>query len=374
MEPFVSNIATSPLLQMLSAVVAAETLGLLGLVVWLAFQTRRQGRRRTLEQEFLDSRQDGFFEALALDDLEALNRWHDELGAYPEDVPRDFLAANILRTSGAFRERLIWLYRQWGYVERDQAQLMSRIGRHRLTALRRLYVVAGPEDCGLLMLTADEDYFTRILLAQILARVGEPEDIVSLLGDLRLEHSLMEEPIHSAIAQLDDAGLEGVFARRELIESVRIRRILLTIAAKRGVEGILGAVRVASRAFDPEVRIGACDAAVYLEPEEGAEILRHSVDDDSWEVRARAAKLLRGFPSLESFEVLVRATRDSSFWVRQNAAQSLRHMGNAGLLRLEGIAVTSDDDFAVDAAVQQLQQAELVSSGRRRLGRGEVAP
>jgi HEAT repeat protein len=65
-----------------------------------------------------------------------------------------------------------------------------------------------------------------------------------------------------------------------------------------------------------------------------------------------------------ALDPLTRALEDSAFWVRQNAAAALMGFGDIGRRRLEEVASSGRDRFAVDTARQELRRHDLLTAAR----------
>ena len=83
------------------------------------------------------------------------------------------------------------------------------------------------------------------------------------------------------------------------------------------------------------------------------------LEDPSWEVRAQAASALGEQRDPCSIPVLGELLHDSSFWVRQHAALSIRIHGEEGLAWLRRVLHDDKDPYARDAASQELERHEL---------------
>ncbi|MGM0556715.1 MAG: HEAT repeat domain-containing protein [Myxococcota bacterium] len=347
-------------------VIGLETLLITATIIWLIFQNRHDEHLRESESEFSDKLTDDFLVALNSASQDALDDWHRRAQRYPDELVRDFLQHSILRAGGAEREKLVDHYRRWDYIEHDRQLLNSSSPRKRLFALRRLHSVARPEDRDLVYDRVEDNYLERLLAAQILARIGSAEDILELLGDVSIRSQLMEEPFYAIVEQMDLDKLARLFEQRDAFEEPRFRRILLEVAAERGLDQARDAAISAAKSDLVEERIGACNAAAFLDRQAGRKLLLELVDDEDWRVRARSTKVLRRFPDPAVFDALEDAITDQAFWVRQNAANSLRWMGDEGIEHLQRIRAQDDDAFAADAADQELQRYKRLSTSDQR--------
>lgn len=347
----------NPLYRGLMIAIVVEMALVAALIVWLWVQSGRQLHKEYAHKRFLDELEEPFYDALG--DPDALRQWMQRAQDHPREFVRDFVADYLLQTRGRSHDTLVELYHEFGYAADDHQQARSMSERKRLEAMRRLYVVATEADREVLLEQADSDYLSRILAAQTLARVGQPEDIVAILKDLDLSTPMMEAPVHAVLEELSTEQLRYVFTRWQQFESGRVRRILLMVAAQQGLGEVLGALERAFKSDDMEVRIGACAAAASLPEESSLEWLIEALGDPAWQVRARAAKALGRRRETAAIEPLAEALKDRAFWVRQDAAMALREIGESGLERLGHVAEHSDDRYAAESAGQELQRYRL---------------
>ena len=88
------------------------------------------------------------------------------------------------------------------------------------------------------------------------------------------------------------------------------------------------------------------------------ESLIMSLDDDSWEVKAEAAKSLGVLGDKQAVERLRQALSDDNWWVRHNAANSLYQLGEEGTNALRE-ASRSGERAPRAAAAQVLAERAL---------------
>jgi HEAT repeat protein len=84
-------------------------------------------------------------------------------------------------------------------------------------------------------------------------------------------------------------------------------------------------------------------------------------------VRAMAAKALGRIHFQAAVPVLAMAVRDPEWWVRANAAEALRQMGEPGIAALEAL-LDDSDNYARQQAVLMLQEAGVLDQRIEALG------
>lgn len=358
---------STPLYRALLILIALELAVVGALIAAMIVQSARQMRQARARRRFLAALEPDFFGALAQPDAPALRAWMQRAQGYEARLVRDFLARVMQHTRGAGYQSVVALYHEFGYAAQDRRASGSRNAHTRLRALRRLYVLGSAEDRPALRAQAQAEYRAQVLAMQTLARVGQPEDLVELLERTRLDSAMMEEPVQAALSQLSAASLGYIFARWQQFECGRVRRILLTLAARQRLSGVEEMLRPAAHAEDLEVRIGACEAAGCLQGPASLQLLLTALQDPSWQVRARAARALGRRQEPAAAAPLAQALKDRAFWVRQGAAGALGMLGPAGAEHLAHVAAHCDDRYAAESAAQELQR-------RRRLVGRTVSP
>lgn len=349
---------SNPLYRGLLLLIAAELMVVGGLIGWMVFQSARQMRQARAKRRFLKALEDDFYVALSAAEPALLREWMAQAASFDTALVRRFLASVLLHTRGASYDIVVGLYHEFGYAALDRAAIGARSPLKRLRALRRLYVLASPEDRSALLEQAEAGYLARLLALQTLARVGQAEDLVALLQVVRLYSQMMEEPVQAMFARLEGDTLGYIFARWRQFECGRVRRILLTMAAQKRLSGVSELLGAAARSEDLEVRIGACEAAGSLQGRSSFDLLLSALNDPTWQVRARAARALGRRREPAAAAPLAQALKDRAFWVRQDAAGALGRLGAAGEQQLAHVAEHCDDRYAAESATQELQRSQ----------------
>ncbi|MCC6620396.1 MAG: HEAT repeat domain-containing protein [Deltaproteobacteria bacterium] len=345
----------------LRAVLAAAILGLLGFALLdLAWLVSRAFAAHLAERRFAAFwRTHGQSLVAALGDPAAEARWVAHARHASRAVLQKTLDAYLTRTSGEFRERLGGLYEALGLAAEDLAALRSRRRSARLRALRRIATVARPEHRAAILAASGEGGEARLIVAQIIGRIGTAEDVLGLLATWRVTSRLGEYPIHVMLEAMPATRLRELLPRWSTIPCVHVRRIALGAAARTTPASCAGLLEAAARDPSIEVRIAACHAAHRITTPETAALLGRLARDEAWEVRAQAVKALANHVTPDATELLVAALIDKSFWVRQNAASALGAHGGAGVLRLQALARETTDRFARDAAEHVLSDLAM---------------
>jgi HEAT repeat protein len=306
-----------------------------------------------------------------LRDRVARAEWIQAARGYPRSLVRHFLEPLLPMTEGEAREALGVVWRALGFLDQDLAMLRSRWWNRRVRAMRRLTLMAGPSEAPALVARAEDRHLIRVMAAQTLVRVGTPAQLRDCIGRLTLPSRLLEQPLVEALAVASPAQVEALLDLLSSPTDACVRRIVLTSAARTAPAACLSRIPEAIASPEKEVRIGACLAAGMLGTAElVAPLLGALAGDPAFEVRAHAAKALGRLRAVEALPALCKALEDRAFWVRQNAAASLREYGDEGRRLLEEIAAAGKDRFAADTARQELHRLNVPVDGQPRLAAG----
>jgi HEAT repeat protein len=285
-----------------------------------------------------------------------IEHWVAAAAAYPRSVVRDFLEPVLSMTVGEPHDAVEAVWRKLGFLTEDLALSRSRFLARRVRAMRRLSLVAGPGEAAALLERRNDVHVIRIMVAQILVRIGSPEELKACFAGFSLTSRLLEQPLAEVLGQVT---VPQVTALLELLSAGGdpcVQRLVLVAAARIAPDGCLQRLPAAAAHTDRELRIGACQAVAVLGAAELAPLLVAALVDPLAEVRAQAAKALGRLRVPSTIEPLALALEDNAFWVRQNAAASLGALGLAGRRRLQAVADAGADRYAVDSARQELRR------------------
>ncbi|MCA9517859.1 MAG: HEAT repeat domain-containing protein [Myxococcales bacterium] len=361
---FWDRVSSEPFLGVIVGIIGSLVALVSGMLFWLVARSLWYGRVRRLRDAFWHGLGRELVGVIGDPDAEAA--WIARARSHHPDVLRYCLNEYMIRTCGDYKEGCARLYRNLGLLDRDLAELAKAGWSSRMRALRRVASVVTEDHRAEVAALAGAGGEIRLLVAQIMGRIGTVDDIVALLGAWRITSRLSEYPVHVMVESMGPDVLRGVVARWDDLGSSEIQRIVLGAAAK-SVPGACWSL-LPRAACDPsiEVRIAACHAARAITSPATLGLVVELAKDETWEVRAQAMKALATHHGEEAAAVLLAALSDGNFWVRQNAAQALASHGPGGIARLEAVARSAGDRYARDAADHVLTALAL--------GRGDSAP
>jgi HEAT repeat protein len=118
---------------------------------------------------------------------------------------------------------------------------------------------------------------------------------------------------------------------------------------------------------NPDVRAVAADLLGYFRHEERAsDTLVRLLEDSEWYVRLHAARALGKHPVGKWALAVSACLTDSRWQVREAAARALASYGNAGMLYLIDVLLTTNDGYAREQILEQLELSgmlgEMISS------------
>lgn len=274
----------------------------------------------------------------------------------------NFLLPYLGATTGSYHDRIVELYRTLGLHDRDVKLTRSWSWFTRMIAVRRLKFTATAADRQALVDRRNDRLLIRVTAARILAEVGTGEDIAELLKTLQLPGELMDRPFAVLFARMDPARLAVLLDHLDDFANERIRRALLVASARNQAPNVETVARRMALDPDMEVRCGACVAGAYIAGNGIVQTLIDLLEDPAWPVRARAAHSLGHRREPSALASLARRLADEAFWVRQNAAHALTRLGPPGVAALEEAAKNHRDRFARDAAREELQARQMLTS------------
>lgn len=354
------RLASDPLFAFVVSAVGLSALVALG-VLWLTL--------RAFWEHRIDRQRDAFWRELGQDlvrivgDPEAEVAWLARARRHRPDVLRSCLNAYLIRTAGDYKDNVARLYRTLGLLDGDLRALRSRRWSVRMRTLRRVASVVTPAERAPIAALAHEGGEVRLLVAQIIGRVGTAADALPLLQTWSVTSRLSEYPVHVMLSAFGPEGLTALLAHWSALEGrPAIQRILMDAAAKVAPAACTALLPSASRHPSLEVRIAAARACGAITGADTFAILLVLARDPTWEVRAQAATALGQHGSVAALDPLAAALGDTSFWVRQNAATALGRLGATGIARLQHELAHAPDRYARDAAAHVLTELGLLAA------------
>lgn len=347
-----------PVYRLLTAVTLALMLMLTVQVAVLLVLAWRRRRREIDGLRIQEALRDGFHEGF--ETMAGREEWIERARRFSPSVVRDFLLTYIEASDGRHRQRLTEAYEALGLLDDDIARSSSGWWHQRTLAVRRLMVLSAPKSRQALLDRRRDVYAVRMLAAQAIARLGNVEDLLLVLRELKLPRRLMEQPLHALLKQLEPEAIARLVTQLDTFEDERVQRVVLVEAASMAPEACRARLTWAASSDAVETRVGAAVAAGALLSGDRVFLLQSLLEDDAWQVRAQAARSLGLCGDRRAAPDLVVALSDPSFWVRQNAAAALSALGTTGRAQLESAAAQSEDTFAGDAARQELQRLRPV--------------
>lgn len=311
-----------PVHRLLAGVVVVELVAVAGLLVTLTFQARRRLRDARQFRELLER-----LDELADNGSERLVEWFEQQDERSEQTVRK---AFVELGTSDHRELLgqAWRRLEFGAAEREK--LTGGTDRERLEAIRRLYVFADEDDLDAVRqgLERSSDHRFRLVAAQLLARLDRGVDAVRALEGVHIERRITEQPVFATFRALSADQLENVVGSDLSELGPRIRLVLLEVAAEKGVSSVDDEVEQMAESHDLEARLGACRIGVALGGRRGRRILRRRIADESWEVRAQAARGIGEIGTAEEIPLLEYVAEDAYFWVRENARWAIEQLAD----------------------------------------------
>lgn len=261
-------------------------------------------------------------------------------------------AANLKGTS---RERLAAYGRRCGFDEAAGALIRRRALADRLLGLATLGQLADRSRFDdVRALAADPSPAVSLTAARALIRIDPAEGLAALLPQIlaredwpvsRLAEALREgarEAVTDLIAQLLERAPE-----HDLRRLLALARVALPQRIAPRVRAIL------ARTEDPETLIAALK--LVADPRDAA-LVRPRMAHPDWQVRVAAVRALGRIATPEDLPRLVATLSDSSWWVRQRAADAIVSLPYLNAAQLADLRARSPDRYAADALARAMAE------------------
>ena len=339
---------------MIATLLILEVCALVLQIAWLSAQAWHL--RRRAEQAVRIAAELGAHLPTSTSDFDAITHWVAAARGYPREVVRGLLEPVLTMTVGEPRVVVGEIWRDLGFLREDVALSRSSFTSRRVRAMRRLSLVAGPEEAPVLLERLHDVHVIRIMVAQMLVRIGTPAQLRACFAGFTLTSRLLEQPLAEVLGQVNGDQMTALLDLVSAKGDPCVQRLILVAAARTVPDECLRQLPTAASHADRELRIAAVQAVAVLGAPELAPLLVGALVDSAAEVRAQAAKALGRLRLHSTIEPLALALEDSAFWVRQNAAAALGAMGSAGRRRLQAVADAGSDRYARDSARQELRR------------------
>lgn len=328
----------------------------LGVILLFVMKVSHNGKRRKIE--FYKQKQRDYFTYLqtALTEGRPLRLPPGKLAPLERQVIQSKLIEWIDQFKGEYREKLIALCREAGFVEHDLKELgRLRYGRQ-IDAAYRLGGMRCPEAVpGLMELLKDEKpgpmaFVIGRSIARSTTRQGELKDMLEVL--LTKGKSIH----HLAADILLETSLDTSRLLIELLEDRNPDFVKVGLVAMWGqaVPEVMPALDRLVGAEHQDVRAEAVKLYLSASPALQDETILKLMKDADPEVRAEVVQALGSKHAAGSIPLLRKALRDEDWRVRYNSAESLSMLGEPGFEALCQAAVQGTG-VEREIAMQQIE-------------------
>lgn len=327
-----------------------------GVILLFAMKMSHNGKQRKMA--WYESKQRDYFTYLqtALTENRELKLPPGKLAPLERRVIQNKLIEWIDQFKGEYRDKLIALCRESGFVEHDLKELgRLRYGRQ-IDAAYRLGGMRCPEAVpGLMELLKDEKPGPMaIMIARSIARStvrqGELKEMLELL--LTKGKSIH----HLAADILLETSMDTSKLLIELLEDRNPDFVKVGLVAMWGqaVPEVMPALHKLVGAEQQDVRAEAVKLYLSASPALRDETILKLMQDADPEVRAEVAQALGSKHASGSIPLLRKALRDEDWGVRYNSAESLAKLGEPGFEALCQAAVQGTN-VEREIAMQQIE-------------------
>ncbi|WP_427050299.1 HEAT repeat domain-containing protein [Paenibacillus sp. TC-CSREp1] len=353
---------------------------IVGVIILFAMKMSHNGKQRKMALYEMKQRDYFTYLQTALTENSPLKLPPGKLAPLERRVIQNKLIEWIDQFKGEYRERLIELCREAGFVEHDLKELgRLRYGRQ-IDAAYRLGGMRCPEAVpGLMELLRDEKPGPMAIMigrsiARCTTRHGELKDMLALL-------LTKGKSIHHLVADiLLEANLDTSRVLLELLEDRNPDFVKVGLVAMWGqaVPEVMPALDRLVGAEHQDVRAEAVKLYLSASPALRDETILKLIQDPDPEVRAEVVQALGSKHASGSIPLLRKALRDADWRVRYNSAESLSKLGEPGFEALCQAAVQgtgAEREIAMQQIESTMQQSgadhkaveQMIAHNKKRL-------
>lgn len=186
------------------------------------------------------------------------------------------------------------------------------------------------EEEELKILLHDKKYLVRIVAAVCITKTHYKELFFSMIHVMSKETKLSQFPYRDALVDMDQEKFKWM---EELLSSTNdpaIKAICLDVLSTRVTNDLLPLLRPYFKSENAECRILAIKALGNIPSEESLEILMDHLADSDWELRAISIEGLHKLHATKSIPKMRELLNDPIWWVRLQAALTLKDFGDEG--------------------------------------------
>ncbi|WP_055107627.1 HEAT repeat domain-containing protein [Paenibacillus ihumii] len=242
---------------------------------------------------------------------------------------------------GEFREKLIKLCHDAGFVRKDIKLLDSLFYGRRIAAAYRLGGMRAAEAVPRLLQMLKSERYTplTIVVARAVAKSADNEEQLKEMLQHLLRHG---KPIHHMAADIVmETRLDASRLLLKLLDDENQDLVKVALVAMWGqaIPEVVPSLDRLVGAEQTDVRAEAVKLYLSSNPVLKDDTIKNLMADKDWEVRATVAKSLGSLHAAGSIPLLRSALKDPNWWVRNNSAESLAKLGETGFEVLCQIAM-----------------------------------
>lgn len=256
-------------------------------------------------------------------------------------------------TSDQFIVHQIMLFTQNYLEDYYRKQLQSKSWSVRMNTLHKIsdFQMRFLMDDVVTMMESEHDYSAEEYLQMYkLFSLFLPKYFLQLL--LERQHPFGEFEYKKLLVEFELEQLELLIERFDQV-SPKLQYIILDVIGVRKYVSCIHFLEQQLNNKDVEVRIRALKSIAEIGFISKISLYTPFIASSSWEERLMVAKVLLHAPMEESVKYLESLMSDEVWWVRLQAAQTLRSH-KTGIKTLEAVVQTSNDQFAIDMAKEML--------------------
>ena len=180
-------------------------------------------------------------------------------------------------------------------------------------------------------LLEDKRYLVRVAAAVCATQMSSQELFFRVIKKMSDETSLAQFPYRDALIQVNEEKYAWIASLLSSTNDNNIRAICLDILTARYSTNLFSLVKPFVNSENRACRLLAIKALGSINSEESKEILICHLDDSEWEIRAESVIGMQKLYVIQSIPKLKKMLSDLIWWVRLQAALTLKNFGQQGL-------------------------------------------
>lgn len=180
-------------------------------------------------------------------------------------------------------------------------------------------------------LLEDQRYLVRVAAAVCVTKRSDYEMFCRMIQIMSQENTLSQFPYRDALLNADQEKFKWIEALLAKEKNPAIAAIYLDILSKRYSHNLFSLIRPFVNSNDRECRTLAIKALGGVPSQDSVDLLMTHLSDSDWQIRAESVLGLQKLYALKAIPELEMLLNDPVWWVRLQAALTLKEFGKEGV-------------------------------------------